>query len=134
MNTGTTVLLCIVAGAAAGIAVVAGTNLPVVVPAAAVAVGAASLLLVGVVERVRWPATGPVSSAPGDVGRVRASMSSGAWGRADLVALLDHLDRSEAGKLLPSTSREEIARLQRLSREEFREYLRVRVSDLERRT
>lgn len=134
MNAGTTVLLCVATAVGAGIAVAAGTNLTVIVPAAAVAVGAASLLLFGVVERVRWPEVAPVTATPADIGRVRSSMTSGAWGRADLIALLDHLDRSGAGRQLPSTSPEEVARLQRLSREEFREYLRARVSDLERRT
>jgi len=134
MNTGTTVLLCVVAGVAAGVAVAAGTNLAVIVPAAAVAVGAASLLLLGMVERIRWPDGSTAAPTPTEIGRVRTSLTSGAWGRSDLVALLDHLDRSEAGKQLPSTPAEEVTRLQALSREEFREYLRVRVGDLERRT
>jgi hypothetical protein len=134
MNTGSTVLLCLVAGVGAGVAVAAGTNVDVIVPAAAGSVAAASLLLLGVIERTRWPSVDADRSASADPGRVRSSLTGGAWGRAELVALLDHLERSERGARTGGTSPEEVARLQALSREEFRGYLGARIGELERRT
>lgn len=134
MNTGVAVLLCVVAGVAAGIAVAAGTNEAVVVPAAAVAVGAGALLLVGVVEQTRWPSPRPRTASTPDLGHVRSSVGAGAHGRTELIALLDHLDRASGGPRLASRSSEELAHLQALSPEEFRAYLSARVGELERRT
>jgi hypothetical protein len=134
MNAGVTVLLCVVALLGAGVAVAAGTNETIALPAAAICVGAGALLLVVVVERTHWPAGAPPRSVPADPARVRTSLRSGAFGRAELVSLLDRLDRAGGSPNLPSSSVEELERLQALSPEEFRDYLGARVGDLERRT
>ncbi len=134
MSRGLTVLLCVVAILAAAGAVVAGTNEALVLPEASVSVAAGALLLVGVVERTRWPAGRPAPSPPPDPGHVRASLAAGADGRRELITLLDYLDRAEHGRHLASSSPEELVRLQALGPEKFRAYLGERVSDLERRT
>ena len=69
MNTATTVFLCIVVVLASALAIAAGTNEGTVLPAAAVAVTAAALLLFGVVARTRWP---PGTAASNPVRRPRS--------------------------------------------------------------
>jgi len=134
MKTGVTLVLCVVAVVAAGVAIAAGPNQGLALPAAAIAVTAAALLLVGVVERTRWPPTLLLPELSADPARVRASIEAGASGRTDLIALLDRLDRQSGARQFSSTSPKELARLQTLSGEEFQEYLSVRVGDLEQRT
>jgi hypothetical protein len=134
MNAATTVFLCVVAVVASGLAIAAGSNASLVLPAAAVAVVAGAFLLVGVVERTRWPPGRTLPTPPADPARVRSSLAAGTRGRSTVVWLLDNLERAEGNPNLPVPSDEELARLQALSPEEFRQYLRARVSDLERQT
>jgi len=132
MNTGFTVLLCVVALLASGLAVAAGTNSSAALPAAAVAVAAGALLLFGVVGRTRWPPGRPIPTLPADPARVRSSLRAGEHGRPALVLLLDNLERAARDPHRPNTTVAELARLRALSPEEFREYLTARVSELER--
>lgn len=133
MNTSVTVLLCVVAILASGVAIAATTNEGVAVAAATVAVGAAALLLAGVVERTRWPPGRPLPTFPADPGRVRSSLEAGTQGRASLIELLDTLEWRSGNPDRLRTSVEEVARLRALDPEEFHNYLSARVSDLERR-
>jgi len=133
MNTGLLAVVAVVAAVATGAAVAAGGNVAIAVPAATIAVVAVAFLLVGVVERTRWPPPRPFPPLGADPGRVRSALGAGTYGRESLIALLDQLDRGEAGAHLSSTPPEEVARLCRLGPEEFRDYLGHRVSALERR-
>jgi hypothetical protein len=134
MNAAFTVLLCIVAIVASGLAVAAGTNEGLALPTATIAVAAAALLLVRVVTETRWPPGRPLPTLPADPARVRSSLRAGARGRPALVLLLDSLERAGGNPNRPNTTIEEIARLGTLSPEEFREYLTQRVSFLEGQT
>jgi hypothetical protein len=134
MNRALTILLCLVALLASGLAIAAGTNASVALPVAAVAVGAGALLLVEVVGRTRWPPGRPLPALPADPARVRSSLRAGEYGRPALVLLLDNLERSGGNPHRPNTSLDELARLRALSPEEFRRYLTARVNELERQT
>jgi hypothetical protein len=133
MNAGTTAFACVVAVVASVLAILAGTDVDEAVPAAAVAVGAAAFLLVGVVEHTRWPRGRPMPTLEADPARVRSSFGSGANGRPALVSLLDALDRTQGNPNLASTHPDEIARLKTLPPQEFRAYLETRVRELEGR-
>jgi hypothetical protein len=134
MSPGLTALLCVGAAFAAAVAVAAGPNESLAVPAASVSVAAGALLLVGVVERTRWPSRPPVAGPTADPARVRSSFEAGARGRNELIVLLDRLERGEGERYLSYRPPEELARLQALAPEAFRQYLGDRVSDLEGRT
>jgi hypothetical protein len=134
MNRAFTVLLCVVAVVASGLAIAAGTNGATALSAAVVAVAAAALLLFGVVGQTRWPPGRPLPTLRADPGRVRSSLEAREHGRPALVVLLDNLERSGGNPYRPNTTVEELHRLQELSPEEFRKYLRERVQTLERQT
>lgn len=134
MNLGLAVLLGIVAVVMTGIAVAAGTNQDEVIPAATVAVAAAAGLLVGVSDYTRWPRGRTIPTLPADPARVRASLGAGVMGRAALISLLDALERSGGNTAAGITPPDEVKRLRSLNSPEFRKYLEVRVSDLEKRT
>jgi len=134
MNTGTVVFLCVVAAAAAGTSIAVGSNLSVAVPAAAIAVGATAVLLVGVVEQTRVRA-GKAQLAPEiPAAKVRSSFRAGRLGRNDLIELLDSLEWASGEPRPRGASFEERNRLEGLGTDEFREYLDQRISELERRT
>ncbi len=134
MNAFLTVLLCVVALLASGAAIAAGTNEAAAVGAAAVAVGAAGLLLVDIVGRTRWPQGRPLPVLSADPGRVRSSLEAGTRGRSSLVELLDTLEWRAGNPDRTRATVEELERIRALPPQEFREYLSSRVSDLERRT
>lgn len=123
----------VIAGATA-IALWAGRNLEIALPAAVVAVGASALLVLEV-----WglpAATRPTARLLGENPRVsvRDLFRSGRLGREEIVELLDRLERSGPDPFLPGKTPEELDRIARLPRAEFREYLRARIADLEGRT
>lgn len=132
MNTGVTILLCVVAVIASGLAVAAGSNASDAIPAAGVAVAAGALLLIGVAGRTRWPAGRAIPTLPADPARVRSSLQAGEHGRPALVLLLDNLERAARDPNRRNTTIAELARLRALSAEEFRNYLDTRVRELER--
>jgi len=134
MNRVLAVAVTAVASGATLVAVVGGTDATLVVPAGAVAVGSAALLLVGIVERTRWPVLREMPTLRADPERVRSMLQAGSFGRPSLVRLLDALDRTGGHPDASLTSPDEITRLQSLPREQFQAYLDLRVSDLERGT
>jgi len=134
MNLGTVVLLGLVATLAAALAILAGPDTTFAVPAAAIAVGAAALLLLGVLERTDWSSTGARSLPSAPTTRIRRAFEAGKHGRRELIAMLDSLERSGFGTGPPGHSAEELDHLLTETPGEFRRYLDARVSDLEGRT
>lgn len=134
MNRSTIVFLCVVAAAAAGTSIAVGSNLSVAVPAGAIAVGAGAVLLVGIAEQTRWPSARSSPARDAAPAKLRSSFRAGPLGRADLIDLLDTLERASGGPPPRSLSPEERGRLQVLRPEEFRDYISGRISDLEQRT
>jgi len=126
-------LVIVIAIVASGLAILAGANVPAALLAASVAVAAVAFLLVGVAERTRWPDLTIPRGVNADPEGVREAMAAGPYGRADLIALLDRLERADASGHFSNSPPEEVDRLVALGPVEFREYLERRVSDLERR-
>jgi len=134
MNAPTVVLLCLVAVVAAAVAILVGSNTSLAVPAAALSVGVAAFLLLAVLDRVAWPAAGRGEPPRPSVTRLRTALAAGRYGRRELLAYLDGLERGGYGLSTPVRSMEELNRLLQESPEEFRRYVDVRVRELERRT
>ena len=126
--------LPLVAALAIGVAFWAGTNFVISVPAAAVAVGAAGLLIVEAwgVPPPRPPVSRTVTVNPRAL--ARDAFRAGRIGREMVVEMLDRLERSGSNPLLAATSTAEFDRIGHLSRGEFREYVRTRLDELERRS
>ncbi len=124
-----------VAVVATGVAVWAGTNFALAVPAATAAVAAAAFLFVesapSVARRARPPGA-PRSS--GEVDRLRTAFRTGRVGRELIVSLLDNYERTGPNPAFAGRRPEEQARLVRLSGAEFREYVRGRIDELEARS
>ena len=127
--------LVVVAVAATLIALWAGPNLAIALPAAVAAIGAAALLFAEVGIRAstarRRRVTGDVGVKPEEV---RAALQSGPLGRERLVLLLEMLERHAEGPnsaSKPPVDRDEIAKM---SPQEFRAYLGSHLDDLEART
>jgi hypothetical protein len=135
MNLGFGGFLGAVALLSTGVAVWAGDNFAVAVPAATVAVLAAGLLIadaaLGGSRMARPP--GDVAG-PEEVGMLRAWFRSGRLGREAITELLDHLERAGPNPELPRRRAEEMSRLAQLPYAEFRSYVRQRLDDLESRT
>jgi hypothetical protein len=134
MNTGVALLLGGVTVVLTVIAVAAGTNEAIALPAAGGAVAAAAGLLVGIAEKTRWPAVRTIPLLPADPARVRTSLGAGLVGRPGLIALLDRLERAGGDTTVGVTSADEVKRLRSLSDSQFRAYLDARLRDLEGRT
>ncbi len=117
-----------------GIAVWAGPNLPLALPAAALAVVCAGALFAGAwsdsVGRRRTRA--PMQWEP-DVFRLRTAIRSGPLGREEIIATLDRVERMGPNPNLPTRSADEIHELTHVSPEEFRVYLRRRLQEMEAR-
>ena len=134
MNAGSVIVLGVIAVLASAAAIAAGTNAPLVIPAAAVAVGSSALLLVSVFDRVAWPSPRRGAPARASSTRIRDAIAAGKGGRRELLAILDTLERSGYGPATPTRSADELDHLLAVSPEEFRRYLDARVRELERRT
>ncbi len=126
--------LPLIAAVAIVVAIWAGRNVTIAIPAAAVAVGSGLLLLVEV-----WGI--PPAARPGDVSvggspriTVRDLFRTGRLGREEIVELLDRLERAGPNPQLPGRGTEELDRISRLSRAEFRAYVRQRLGELEARS
>ncbi|MGI0130234.1 MAG: hypothetical protein ACREDE_01145 [Thermoplasmata archaeon] len=123
-----------VALVAVGFAVWAGPNLSIAVPAVAVATLATSLLFVAAwyQDQDRSRRSAPPPWEP-ELFRLRYAIRSGPLGREELVTTLDRVERNGPTPTLPPRSPEEMESLVRLSPNEFRQYLRSRLDDLESR-
>jgi hypothetical protein len=127
--------LVIAAIAATAVAIWAGANLALAIPAAVVAISAATLLIAEVALRAgagrSTVAPGPASPQPAEV---RTALVSGRLGRERLVLLLDTLELRASGVKRGPRPPEEIDRIAKMPAEEFRGYLQARVDGLEGRT
>lgn len=128
-------VLLAVAVVATGIAVWAGPNFVIALPAAVAAVVAAGLLFLGAgLDRIP---SRPLRSAPvpatSMVG-LRRAFTSGRLGRESLVETLDRLERAGPNPDLPALRPDEADRIWRMPPKEFREYLRERLDQLERQS
>jgi hypothetical protein len=131
MNSRVGWVLPTIAVLATALAVGAGSDLVIAIPAAGLAVLAADLLFVGAWLDARDRRAPPTPRSPHEVSRLRLALRSGPLGREDLVLALDRLERSGPNPdLLPRTGTE-VDALVRLPPSEFRQYLRQRLDDLE---
>ncbi len=135
MNHPFSALAGAIAVVATGVAVWAGANFALAVPAATVAVAAAAFHFVEAapsVARRERPAGAP--RAPGEVDRIRTAFRTGRVGRELIVSLLDHYERTGPNPAFAGRRPEEQARLVRLPGPEFHEYLLRRIEELEARS
>jgi hypothetical protein len=134
MNSPIGWVLPAVALGATGLAVWAGPNLALAIPAAALAVVAAGVAFAraGLGARPRTPYH-PSFGPPREMFHIRSALHSGRLGQEEIVAQLDHMERTGPTPDLPSRTVPELESIIRLSPAEFREYLRGRLDDLERR-
>ena len=129
------VFLSALAVTATGIAVWAGPNFTIALPAAVVAVIAASLLFVEAgADRISFPRPGRAAPVPSAAGSLRRAFTAGRLGREALVDTLDRLERAGPNPGLPARRLEETGRILRMTEREFREYLRTRIVQLELRS
>lgn len=118
-----------------GVAVWAGPNFSIAVPAATLALASAALLFVEAWAyrtppfSVRFP-----SIPPSPTYGLRGAFRSGHMGRETIVETLDRLERAGPNPELPVRGSEENRRIYRMPEREFREYLRERLDRLERRS
>jgi hypothetical protein len=124
-----------VAIVATGVAVWAGDNFSLAIPAAVAALLAAGLLFVDAVLGPGWVARRPEGPfLAGEAGPLRTAFRSGRLGREAIADLLDRLERAGPNPDLPGRRTEETNRLVRLPSGEFRNYVRQRLDDLESRS
>jgi hypothetical protein len=134
MNAGWVALLLLVVGAT-GLALWAGPNLPIASVGAAIAVLAAGLLFVGAwLDRPNRRPTPAARGRDADAFQFRFGFRSGRFGREEIVATLDRIERWGPTPELPGRSTREMDDLVRLSGPEFSDYVRQRVEELEART
>jgi hypothetical protein len=121
--------------AAAGVAIWAGSNLSVALPAGAVAVAAAAFLLVDAGLRSAPPERRPPAPRPANPKQnLRASFRSAGFGREVILDAVDRVDRILLSPELPTRSIEESQRVQRMTADEFRAYLASRLDAIEARS
>lgn len=114
------------------LAIAAGRNLAVAIPAASVAVAAAAIVLASApFGRGPLRASAPPAPVRSEPDRLRFAFRSGELGRADLVALLDRLEREGPRPDLPTRSVAELEEIVRLPAREFDGYVLQRVEELE---
>jgi hypothetical protein len=117
---------------AIGVALAAGPNLAIAVPAAGVAVLAAAIYLADAVrDRARAPARAAFAPVASDPDRVATAFRSGRFGRREIVKILDRLERDAPRSTSPVRAAPEIDALADLPPEEFERYVRARVEALE---
>jgi hypothetical protein len=134
MNSRVGWLLPAVAAGATGLAIWAGSNLALAIPAAGLATLAAGMLFAGAWLEARSRARRrPLSHRPREIFRLRHALRSGPLGREELVTTLDRIERQGPTPELPARSVEEMEGLVGLGSTDFRLYLRGRLDDLEAR-
>ncbi len=121
-----------IAACAVAIAVWAGSNLAIALPASVAAVAAASLLFAEAFVR-RPTVDGGALPPPegGPAARLRDSLRSGTLGHESIVDQVDRLERSAGNPGLPVRLREELEQLARLPPGEFLRYLDERLDRIE---
>ena len=124
----------LVAGAATVVAVDAGSNLLVAVPAGIVAVTFAGLLLLTSLGEVAWRRPPSMRlEPPNTTSSLRAAFRAGRAGRISIVVELDRLERRILDPRLPTRSAAEEDRIRHLSVPEFRSYLSARLDQMDAR-
>jgi hypothetical protein len=122
----------VLAAGAAVLAIDAGADLTVAVPAGIAAVALAALLLVTSVGEVSWRgAPTPPVEPPTTTSSLRAAFRSGRSGRISIVLEVDRLERHGLHPQLPTRNAAEEERIRRMPRAEFREYLAARLDQIE---
>ncbi len=124
----------VLAGIAVLVAVLAGPNYTLAVPAATAAVILSALGVIDALGRHRGELEGPILSRPVPPGGVRGAFRGGEPGREDIVLTLDLLERQLARPDLPSRTAAELAAICRQSPEQFHRYLAKRLNELEARS
>jgi hypothetical protein len=123
--------LLALAAVAAAVAIVAGPNNAVAVPAALVAIAAAGLAFWEAAQSGGRPsglAIAPPMTAPFGV---RAWFAGGSFGRESIVLLLDQLDRAGPHPGLAARPMSEVRRLARMPPREFCAFVRNRLDVIE---
>jgi hypothetical protein len=135
MNSPVGWVLPAVAVASAAVAIAAGPDLSLAVPASVIAVVAAGAVFLGAWHGAPDRRTAPASDGwPPESERVRMVFRSGSFGREYLVDLLDRVERTGVRPDLPLRTANETRRITELPAEQFDEYVRSRLSYLEART
>lgn len=126
-------LLVALAAVATALALWAGSNLALAVPAGVVAVAAAAFLFGEAWLRHGTRRAVPATPLPAadSASALRTNFRSGPLGREAIVVLLDRLEREGLHPELPARRPAEFARFARLSPAEFRRYVRDRLDELE---
>ena len=136
MTRSLVVLLSALAVGATVIAVGAGPDLAIALPAGVTAVLAAALLFVeaGLTRAAPRPVRSSSAGLSPSTARLRQALAFGPRGREAILETLDRLERTGPNPSLPLREREESRRIQAMSLPEFREYVRTRLDQLERAT
>jgi len=119
------------AGIATIVAFAVGPTYSVAVPAATVAVVAASLTIVEVIVRQRSEAEAGPARAPIVPGGVRGALAGGEPGREDVVLTLDLLERKISRPDLPARTGPQVTAIVRRPAPEYRRYVAQRLDELE---
>jgi hypothetical protein len=133
MNSPLPWLLPLVAVAATVLAVVAGANLSVALPAAAIAVLAAALLFARSWSHRARPADPPAPRTRTDTDRLRLAFHSGRLGREEVAIALNRLERSFLDPDLAPPPLDELTRVAALPPDQFLAYVRGKLDRLEAR-
>jgi hypothetical protein len=117
------------------LAVVAGPNDALALPAAAAAIVLAGFVFLGAGTDRSGPAlTEPTAPRPSESERLRGALRSGTLGREYVLDTIDQVERAGPTPDLPARSLRETQRLLDLAPDQFLEYVRGRVRDLEARS
>jgi hypothetical protein len=124
-------LLALAIGASL-VAVYADRNVTAALLFGALALLAVALLFLRPFERVARRPSGPTQEAhPAIPASLLDSFGAGPNGRAEIVLVLDRIERAGGRPELPTTPPAEMGRLRMLSRAEFRRYVEERLTRIE---
>lgn len=132
MTRALVLFLSALAVTAAGVAVWAGPELSIALPAGVLAALAASLLFVEVgTSHASFPSLRASRPLPPSTAYLRRAFTFGRLGRETILETLDRLERTGPNPGLPARDPAETRRILRMPRREFRAYLRARLDRLE---
>jgi hypothetical protein len=126
-------VLPLVAAGATVLAVLAGGNFALALPAAGLAVLAAALLFVRTWSRRARAPESPAAAPRTDTDRLRLAFHSGRIGREEVVVALNRLERELLDPDLSPPPVPELTRLAALPPEQFLAYVRRQLDRLEAR-